>query len=332
MEHTTYQHEGTGSSPKNDERDDRAMELYARAIRRHPLLDRDGERALALEIEERSRDLWAALLAHPEAAPLVAARFPGAAPDALHVLDEDHAVADELVARIAAAPRHTRALARRADAVVQEGMFGLIKAVDRFDPRRGHRFSTYATWWIRHSMGRALADKSRLVRVPVHLLEARQRLLAAQRALRSALEREPDRDELARAAGMTREKVDRIHDAGSAHETSLDALIGEDEDRPRAEIFVDPSAPPVDADGALHRQALAAAAHEHMRALSPIEREVLRRRFGLDGSDREETFREIAVDHGLSRERIRQIQEAALGKLRARLARLDEDAPETRAA
>jgi RNA polymerase primary sigma factor len=216
---------------------------------------------------------------------------------------------------------------------VQEGMFGLIKAVDRFDRHRGLRFSTYATWWIRHSMGRALADKSQVVRVPVHLQEARQRLASVHKALRTELAREPSQDELARAAGMSREKVERIRQASVVREVRLDAPIGEDADQALVDVFVDPSAPTIDAGETLHRQALAGVAQQHMAALSAMEREVLRRRFALDGDGREDTFQQIARDHGLSRERIRQIQESALRKLRTRLARLgDDESPARRAA
>jgi len=208
---------------------------------------------------------------------------------------------------------------------VQEGMLGLIKAVDRFDHRRGLRFSTYGTWWIRHAMGRALADKDRLVRVPVHMQEARQRLATLHRSLGAELGREPSREELAAASEIPTEKIDRILESAAAFDVSLDAPVGNDEDRSLADIFLDPGETAADPEQVLELQGLAGEVRRCMERLSPIEREVLQRRFGLDGGDDEQTLREIASDHGLSRERIRQIESNALGKLRTRLARVDVD-------
>ncbi|HEU5057099.1 MAG TPA: sigma-70 family RNA polymerase sigma factor, partial [Kofleriaceae bacterium] len=380
----------------------------AREMRRHPLLGRERERRLALEIEARSRDLWTALLspldiarpiatmvgerlpsARPalrrvERAAAVAATQPGPegrkaleraarkAAEKLHAVDVDHRVADEVAALVAAAARdpalavpplgaaaRTRAFRREAAAVaaaarevagararfvkaniglvfhvagryhstamspadfVQEGMFGLMKAVGRFDPRRGLRFSTYATWWIRHAVGRALSDKSRLVRLPVHLQEAQQRLQAIRRDLRRELGREPTRDELARAGGVTPRRLEYIREVNAAVQLRLDEPFGEEGDRARSEVFVSPAEPAIDPTESLHREAMALALERHMQELSPMEREVLRRRFALGDLERESTLQEIATDHGLSRERIRQIQVSALRKLRARLA------------
>jgi RNA polymerase primary sigma factor len=364
------------------------MHLYGRAMDRSALLDREEERALALEIEERAHALWTTLLSHPgsagPAARLAAERLPSAAAilrpvehaaseaarrvararpalaraaraasPRLHALDLDHVVVDEIVAQPRTRGRHARAVAAAAAAVadarrrfveanlglvlhvaaryrspalsygdfVQEGMFGLIKAVDRFDHRRGARFSTYATWWIRHSMGRALADKSRLVRVPVHMQETRQHLGAIGRTLRSELGREPSNQELADAAGVDVDKLERIQQASQPGEVRLDELIGEDEGRPRGDIFVHPTAE-LDPEEALHRRGLSRLAEEQLQALSETERDVLRRRFGLGDVDEEATLREIGRDYGLSRERIRQIEDGALRKLRARLGAL----------
>ncbi|MBZ0232763.1 MAG: sigma-70 family RNA polymerase sigma factor [Deltaproteobacteria bacterium] len=315
------------------------------------LLDRESELALAAEIEARSVALWSALLAHPATAALVA-RVGAERP-------HDHALVDQAVALVAASPEPELAGARNAivlaareladarsrfvqaniglvmyianryrsttlsrEDLVQEGMFGLIKAVDRFDHRRGLRFSTFATWWIRHHIGRAVADTGRLIRVPVHVHESRQRLRGVRDALALELERAPTREELARAADVSLEKLQQIEEAGVLREVRLDAPAGEGQDHARVEIFVDPGGDEVDAGDALDRRTLTELARELLPSLSPMEREVLRRRFGLGGDEREETFREIATDHGLSRERIRQIEASALRKLRTRLAPL----------
>jgi len=204
--------------------------------------------------------------------------------------------------------------------LVQEGMLGLLKAIDRFDYRRGFRFSTYATWWIRHNIGRALSDKSRLVRVPVHVQESYQRVNAIGRQLAGELGREPTTDELAEAAGMTHEALEQVRGVLRSSPLSLDEPLGDDEDRTRHELLSIPDAEAASAFESIHRKSLSRAAHLQMeKQLSRVEIDVLRKRFALDGVDREWTLQEIADTYGLSRERIRQIQDRALQRLRAGL-------------
>ena len=199
--------------------------------------------------------------------------------------------------------------------LIQEGNLGLIKAVSRFDHRRGFRFSTYATWWIRHAIGRALADKGRTVRVPVHILEANQRIRKATRSLSATLGRAPTNDELAAAIEMTADKLERTltHSGGQA--ISLDQQLGDEGDRERMEVFQSPEVEETTPFDDIANRALADQVRDVLHTLKPIEAEVLRRRFGLNG-EREVTLQEIASEHGLSRERIRQIQEKALSKVR----------------
>jgi RNA polymerase primary sigma factor len=199
--------------------------------------------------------------------------------------------------------------------LIQEGNLGLIKAVSRFDHRRGFRFSTYATWWIRHAIGRALADKGRTVRVPVHILEANQRIRKATRSLSATLGRAPTNDELAQAIEMTADKLERTltHSGGQA--ISLDQQLGDEGDRERMEVFQSPEVEESTPFDDIANRALADQVRDVLHTLKPIEAEVLRRRFGLNG-EREVTLQEIASEHGLSRERIRQIQEKALSKVR----------------
>ena len=199
--------------------------------------------------------------------------------------------------------------------LIQEGNLGLIKAVGRFDHRRGFRFSTYATWWIRHAIGRALADKGRTVRVPVHILEANQRIRKATRSLSASLGRAPTNDELAEAIEMTADKLERTltHSGGQA--ISLDQQLGDEGDRERIEVFQSPEVEETTPFDDIANRALADQVRDVLHTLKPIEAEVLRRRFGLNG-EREVTLQEIASEHGLSRERIRQIQEKALSKVR----------------
>ncbi|HTE54624.1 MAG TPA: sigma-70 family RNA polymerase sigma factor [Kofleriaceae bacterium] len=213
--------------------------------------------------------------------------------------------------------------------MVQEGMLGLLKAIDRFDHRRGFRFSTYATWWIRHHIGRALSDKSRLIRVPVHIQETHQRLNLLGRELRTSLGRDPTSAELAVAAETTEDQIELVRDAIRGNQISLDEPLGDDEDRTRHDLL--PIQDP-DADTAfdvIHRQGMARAARRQMeQRLSRVELDVIRKRFALDGVDREWTLQEIADTHGLSRERIRQIQDRALARLRNGLSeeRIDAEA------
>ena len=204
--------------------------------------------------------------------------------------------------------------------LVQEGMLGLLKAIDRFDHRRGFRFSTYATWWIRHHIGRALSDKSRLIRVPVHVQESYQRLNAIGRQLASDLGREATTSELASAAGLDISTIEQVREAVRSNPVSLDQRLGDDEDRTRHDLLAIPDAEAASAFESIHRQSMARAArHQMEKHLSRVEIDVLRKRFALDGGDREWTLQEVADTYGLSRERIRQIQDKALQKLRAGL-------------
>ncbi len=202
--------------------------------------------------------------------------------------------------------------------LIQEGNLGLIKAVTRFDHRRGFRFSTYATWWIRHAIGRAVADKGRTVRVPVHMLETRQRLGRATRQLALKLGRNPTTDEIAEATELPRERVEKVMAHANDHAVSLDAQLGDDDERSRMDVFQAPA----DDDATPFDDLAARSLADHVRGLlhtlKPIEADVLRRRFGLDDGQ-EITLQEIANRYGLSRERIRQIQEQALGKVRRAL-------------
>jgi RNA polymerase primary sigma factor len=208
--------------------------------------------------------------------------------------------------------------------LVQEGTLGLLKAIDRFDHRKGFRFSTYATWWIRHAIGRAVADKSRLVRVPVHIQEAHQRLSSVRRKLTAELARDPTIDELAEAAGLSRDRLESVREAVTSGEISLDERLGDDEDRARLDVFTGPEEQEPPPYQALDLQTMIRAARQKMAALTPQEIDILRKRFALDEIDHEWSLQEIADDYGLSRERIRQIQERALRKLRASL---DEERP-----
>ena len=206
--------------------------------------------------------------------------------------------------------------------LIQEGNLGLIKAVERYDYRRGFRFSTYASWWIRHAISRALADKGREVRLPVHMIDAQHRLTKARRQLTGQLGRQPTSEELAVATQMPLDKIEKMRSWLLEQSISIDKPVGDDEGRVLGEVLEDPEREEVSPTGDLEWEALTAEVRDLLRELRPIEADILRQRFGL-GTEHELTLKEIGDKYNLSRERIRQLQEQALTKMRRALARRD---------
>jgi len=204
--------------------------------------------------------------------------------------------------------------------LIQEGNLGLMHAVSRFDYRRGLRFSTYACWWIRHAIGRALADKARAVRIPVHMLEAQQQLEKVRQALVGELGRPPTPQELAKAARVPLAKLNQMHRYIMGQPMSLDRPVHDDDDRSFGDTIADPDSEEHSPADNLTTQTLTSQVKRLLHYLSPIEADVLTKRFGL-GDDEERTFREIGDQYHLSRERIRQIQNSALDKLKRALER-----------
>jgi RNA polymerase primary sigma factor len=197
--------------------------------------------------------------------------------------------------------------------LIQEGNIGLMKAVDRFQFRRGFKFSTYATWWIRQAITRAIADHGRTIRLPVHVIESLNKLEKERKALRSERGREPTPDDLADRLKMPASKVRLLLDAQKTP-YSLEMKVGEDEGSELGDLLSDrsirsPEETAIDSD----------AVNEVERAMAPLsdrEKEVLRLRYGL-GTDREYTLEEIGRHLSVTRERVRQIESRALQKLRA---------------
>jgi RNA polymerase primary sigma factor len=213
---------------------------------------------------------------------------------------------------VSIARRHTRRGLSLLD-LIQEGNIGLMKAVDRFQVQRGFRFSTYATWWIRQAITRAIADSGRTIRLPSHVVDSLNRLRRERTALTSELGRDPTPLALAQRMRIPLGKVHMLLDA-SREPLSLDAPAGDSEETPFGQL-VENKAAGTPEDGVMPED-VARQVERAMAPLSPREQEMLRLRFGL-GTDRACTLEEIGRRLSVTRERVRQIEARALAKLRA---------------
>jgi RNA polymerase primary sigma factor len=218
-------------------------------------------------------------------------------------------IASNLRLVVSIARRYTAAGMPMLD-LVQEGNLGLMRAVEKFDPERGFKFSTYATWWIRQAIARAIADKGRTIRVPAHVGEAIATVERTRNELVRRLGREPDEDELAEATGLTAARIADL--SGAVHDVvSLSAPLGEGEGE-LSDLVADDGEAPFDVAATnLEREALA----EVLGRLDERERTVLQLRFGLTGGA-PRTLEDLGQEFSLTRERIRQIEAKALTKLR----------------
>jgi RNA polymerase primary sigma factor len=267
-----------------DDVSDDSVRLYLREIGKIPLLNAEEELALAQRVvagEKRAKDKMAE--ANMRLVVSIAKRYSGRGLDFLDL--------------------------------IQEGNTGLLRAVEKFDPDKGFKFSTYATWWIRQAITRAIADQARTIRIPVHMVETINKLLRTQRRMTQELNREPTIEELAKELEMEPEKVEYVIKI-KQDITSLDAGVGrdgEDEDSVLGDFIEDEDGATPEESAA--SQLLKEQVQSVLSTLSDREQKIIKMRFGLDNG-KSHTLEEVGQEFAVTRERIRQIEAKALAKLR----------------
>ena len=261
---------------------DDSVRLYLREIGKIPLLNAEEELALAKRVVDGDKDAKDKMAeANMRLVVSIAKRYVGRGLDLLDL--------------------------------IQEGNTGLLRAVEKFDPDKGFKFSTYATWWIRQAITRAIADQARTIRIPVHMVETINKLLRTQRRLTQELNREPTNEEIAKAMDLDVDKVEHIMKI-KQDISSLDASIRDDEEESVLADFIEDEDGVSPADAA-NNQLLKEQVKGMLGALTEREQKILKLRFGLEDG-KQHTLEEVGQEFSVTRERIRQIEAKALAKLR----------------
>lgn len=286
-----------------------AVRLYLQEISKISLIDAETERSLGRRIAEGQEALEALSALGEDGPRLERQRLQRLIRNGNRAREDLTQANLRLVVSIA--KRYARASMPLADAI-QSGNIGLMKAVERFDYTRGFKFSTYATWWIKQAISRAVAEESRNIRVPAHTMESINRAIRVQRELLQRLQREPTIDEIARELGEPARKVADYFSL-AADTTSLDQPTREDSDVTFADNLA--SLDPVDPSDGIAVTDLREAVRAILNELAPREQEVMRMRFGLDGQDGA-TLEEVGQTFNITRERVRQIEVRTLFRLR----------------
>ncbi len=288
------------------------VKMYLREIGRVPLLRGDEEVALAKRIEAgvQAGQHLAVLEATGERDDRLRASLAAVEADAYEA--RQMLIQANLRLVVSIAKRYVGRGLLLLD-LIQEGNLGVMRAVEKFDYTKGFKFSTYATWWIRQAVTRAIADQARTIRIPVHVVENVNKVTRAQRQLLQELVREPTPEEVAERVSMTPAQVRDIYRI-SLDPLSLDSPLGEEDESSLGDFIEDRDAE-VPADMAI-RELLVETVEEVLEELTERERDIVRLRFGLDGGGKACTLEEVGREFGVTRERIRQIESKTLAKLR----------------
>lgn len=297
---------------------DDSVRLYLREIGKIPLLSAEEEFELAQRIKKGTAAVeeLAALAAEEKSGKTTVKE--AKAKEALEVLAADGKVAKDKMAEanmrlvVSIAKRY---VGRGLDLLdlIQEGNTGLLRAVEKFDPDKGFKFSTYATWWIRQAITRAIADQARTIRIPVHMVETINKLLRTQRRLTQELNREPSNEEIAAAMEIEVDKVEHIMKI-KQDISSLDASIRDDEEESVLADFIEDE-DTISPEESATNQLLKEQVKGMLGALTDREQKILKLRFGLEDG-KQHTLEEVGQEFSVTRERIRQIEAKALAKLR----------------
>ncbi len=288
------------------------VRMYLREIGRVPLLRADEEVALAQRIEAgvQAGDVLRVMDAAGEGDARMRATLAAVEVDAYEA--RQVLIQANLRLVVSIAKRYVGRGLLLLD-LIQEGNLGVMRAVEKFDHTKGFKFSTYATWWIRQAVTRAIADQARTIRIPVHVVENVNKVTRAQRQLLQELVREPTPEEVAERVSMTPGQVRDIYRI-ALDPLSLDSPLGEEDEASLGDFIEDRDAE-VPADMAI-RELLVEAVEEVLEELTERERDIVRLRFGLDGGGKACTLEEVGREFGVTRERIRQIESKTLAKLR----------------